>query len=41
MSFWVVPASVDRSAPEASATATYCASSQTAVALMVIEVFIF
>ena len=40
MSFWVVPARAERSAPCSSATATYRASSHIAVALMVIEVFI-
>ena len=41
MSFWVVPRSSVGSAPWRSAAATYSASSQAAVALMVIEVFIF
>ena len=40
MSFWVVPASAERSTPFSSATVTYRASSQAAVALIVIEVFI-
>jgi hypothetical protein len=41
MSFCVVPVRDERSAPCSSATATYRASSQTEVALMVIEVFIW
>ena len=40
MSFWVVPASAERSTPFSSATVMYSASSQAAVALMVIDVFI-
>ena len=40
MSFCVVPASAERSTPFSSATVTYSASSQAAVALIVIEVFI-
>ena len=40
MSFWVVPVSLRRSIPFSSATVTYRASSQAAVALIVIEVFI-
>jgi hypothetical protein len=40
MSFCVVPVSALRSAPCSSATATYNASSQAAVALMVMDVFI-
>jgi hypothetical protein len=39
MSFCVVPVRAPRSAPCSSATATYSANSHTAVALMVIEVF--
>ena len=38
MSFWVVPAIVERGTPRASAAATYSASRIGAVALMVIEV---
>ncbi len=41
MSFCVVPRSAPGSAPCRSAAATYSASSQAAVALMVMEVFIF
>ncbi len=40
-SFWVVPRSSRWFAPWRSAAATYNASSQAAVALIVIEVFIF
>jgi hypothetical protein len=40
MSFCVVPESAARSAPCSSATAAYRARSHTAVALIVIEVFI-
>jgi hypothetical protein len=40
MSFCVVPCRAARGAPCSSATATYSASSQAAVALIVIEVFI-
>ena len=40
MSFWVVPLSAVRSTPFSSATVTYRASSQAAVALIVIDVFI-
>ena len=40
MSFWVVPWSAWRSTPFSSATAIYSASSQAAVALIVIDVFI-
>ena len=40
MSFCVVPRSSDASTPCSSALATYSASSQAAVALIVIEVFI-
>jgi hypothetical protein len=39
MSFWVVPVRAARSAPCSSATAAYSARSHTAVALIVIEVF--
>lgn len=41
MSFWVVPDSLVMSAPCSSATTWYSASSHIAVALMVIEVFIW
>ena len=40
MSFWVVPASLERFTPCSSATLTYSASSHAAVALIVIDVFI-
>ncbi len=39
MSFWVVPDSTSGSTPWSSALAMYRPSSQAAVALMVIEVF--
>ena len=40
MSFWVVPWSDPRETPFSSATVMYRASSQAAVALIVIDVFI-
>ena len=40
MSFWIVPVSLVRGVPCSSATAIYIASSQAAVALIVIDVFI-
>ena len=40
MSFWVVPWSRSGATPWSSAATTYSASSQAAVALIVIEVFI-
>ena len=40
MSFWVVPCSSDSATPWLSAATMYSASSQAAVALIVIDVFI-